>query len=529
MASIAEAIKVAVQHHQAGRLQQAEGLYRLILQNSPNHSIALHSFGVLLSQKGENQLAVELISKAIAANPQMPQFHNSLGLVLESLGKLDEAIEAYHQAVKLAPDFAEAFHNMAIVLQSQERYDAAVEKCKKAISINPDYAQVYNTIGYCLDMQGKDTDALENYNKAVQLAPDYAEAYNHLGTIHSAHGRYDKAIENYKRAIQIDSNYAEAHWNLAPSLLITGNLAQGWEEYKWRLHFDLEMLTYPHHYEKPHWDGSSFVGKRLLVHYEQGLGDTINFVRYVSMVKSRGGTVILEVRKPLCSLLRGLGGVDELIEASFYNKPTVDFDLHVSIMDLPQIFGTTLETIPAEIPYICTDPAKVAYWRDKLSSVDFKVGIVWSGSPMYERNHLRSCKLADFAPLSMIDGVKLYALQKGESAGQIEELAGQISVVNLGEQFEDFTDTAAAIENLDLIISIDTSVPHLAGAMGKPVWLLLCSAHEWRWLLDRQDSPWYPTMRIFRQTKPQRWDIVFQSVAEQLQVLLSKQKFYVVS
>lgn len=523
MDSSAETIRIAIQHHQAGRLEQAEVLYRLVLQNAPDHPVALHSLGVLFSQRGENQLAVELVRKAIASNPQMPQYYNTLGLVFEKLGKSDEAVKAYQEATRLAPDFAEAFHNMAIVLQSQGYLDAAIENCEKTMSIRPDYAHAYNTIGYCLDMQGRDDEAIENYSKAIQLAPDYTEAYNHLGTIHAAHGRFDEAIESYRCAIRIDPDYAEAHWNLAPALLVTGRLAQGFKEYQWRLSTDLGMLTYPHHYEQPRWDGRPFVGKRLLVHYEQGLGDTINFVRYVPMVKQRGGTVILEVRKPLYNLLRGFEGVDELIEASFDSKPEVDFDLYVSLMDLPWIFGTTLETIPADVPYIFADPAEVEFWRSRLSGPGFKVGIAWSGSPLYERNHLRACKLADFTKLSAINGVKLYALQKGQPANQIAALAGRIPVVNLGEQFDDFSDTAAAIENLDLIISTDTSVPHLAAAMGKPVWLLLCCASEWRWLLNRDDSPWYPTVRLFRQKQANQWDDVFSRVAEQLRMILTEQ------
>lgn len=524
MANSTETIRIAVQHHQAVRLNQAEELYRLIPQDSPDHPAALHSLGVLLSQKGKNQLAVELISKAIASKPQVSQYHNTLGIVLESLGKFELAIKAYQQAIKLAPEFSEAFHNMAIALKARGYFDAAIENCKKAVLIKPDYAQAYNTIGYCFEMQGENDRAIENYSKAVQLTPDYAEAYNHLGTIHAANGRYEKAIENYQRAIQIDTDYAEAHWNLALLLLLTGRLQQGWKEYRWRLSAELEMLTYPHTYQQPRWDGSLFVGKKLLVHYEQGMGDTIHFIRYLPMVKARGGTVILEVREPLYNLLSGFEGVDEIIEASFSDKPEADFDMHISLMDLPQIFNTTFETIPANVPYIRADQAKVEYWRNRLYGDDFKVGIVWSGSPAYERNHLRACKLADFVGLSAIDGVKLYALQKGRPAEQIVDLAGKIPLINLGGQFDDFTDTAAAIENLDLIISTDTCVPHLAAAMGKPVWLLLCCAPEWRWLLDRIDTPWYPTMRLFRQKKANDWTGVFDSVAEQLRIILNKQR-----
>jgi len=523
MPDIAETIKIAVQHHQAGRLARAEELYQSILKNNPDHPDVLHSLGVLAAQKDQNHLAVELIERAIASNSQAPRFYNTLGLVCEQLGKFDEAVNAYQQATRLAPDFAEAFHNMAVALQAQKRFDDAIESCKKAISIKPDYAWAYNTIGYCLDMQNKDDQAIENYSKAIEIAPDYAEAYNHLGTIHAAHNRYDQAIENYRQAIRIDPDYAEAHWNLALLLLVAGRFEEGFKEYQWRLSGDLKILTYPHHHEQPRWDGRPFVGKRLLVHYEQGFGDTIHFVRYMPMVKARGGTVILEVRKPLYNLLTGFTGVDEIVEASFDNKPQINFDLHVSLLDLPQIFETTTDNITDVVPYIFADPDKAQFWQEMLSGPDFKVGIVWSGSPVYERNHLRACRLADFAPLAAIDGIKLFALQKGTPADQIADLAGKVPVVNLGEQFEDFTDTAAAIENLDLIISTDTSVPHLAAAMGKPVWLLLCCASDWRWLLDRSDSPWYPTMKLFRQTKANCWDDVFISVTEQLQIVLNQQ------
>jgi len=521
MQNIDELMKTAAQHHQAGQLDQAAQLYEQILQSDPNNAVALHLLGVIAHQRDRHNDALELVEKAIEVNPKIPRFYNTLGLVFEAMDKFDRAIKAYEQAVELAPDFAEALHNMAIALQGYGLYEAAIEKCEKAIAIKPDYAQAYNTMGYCFDTQGKDELAIENYEKAIQLKPDYAEAYNHLGTIHSAHGRFDEAIENYNRAIRIDPDYAEAHWNLAPSLLVTGNLADGWREYAWRRHPDLEMLVYPHQYDLPQWDGSFFQGKRLLIHYEQGLGDTINFLRYIPMVKARGGTVIFEVRKPLYNLLRDFAGIDELVEASPDSRPSVDFDLHVSLLDLPGIFNTTLETIPAQIPYIFANPAKLDYWRDKLTGPGLKVGIVWSGSPSYERNHLRACKLADFTSLSGIKGVKFYSIQKGEPANQVSQLAGKMPLTDLSEQLADFSDTAAVIGNLDLIISTDTSVPHLAGAMGKPTWLLLSCAHDWRWLLERDDSPWYPSMRLFRQKDSNQWYDVFENVRCELEKMLT--------
>jgi tetratricopeptide (TPR) repeat protein len=522
MAEVSETFEIAVQHHQAGRFQQAEQLYNSVLQNNPDNPVVLHLLGVVAYQTGRHHLALELVTRAIADSSEVPQFHNTLGVVLEALGELEQAITAYQQAVSLRPDYAEAYNNMAIALQTRGKYALAVEKCRKAVSLAPDCARAYNTMGFSLEKQGRFIEALESYAQAVSLAPSFAEAYNHLGVVLSATGRYEEAIENYRRAIRVEPDYAEAHWNLSLALLLTGRLAKGWEEYEWRRNPDLGMLTYPHRYQIPRWDGSPFAGKRLLVHYEQGFGDTIQFVRYLPMVKARGGTVILEVRKPLIGLLRRFPGVDELVEASFKARPAGEFDMHVSLIDLPGLFGTTLATVPADVPYLYADSTKVEYWRNKLSEPHFKVGIVWSGSCGYERNDIRSCMLEHFAPLAAIDGVRLYGLQKGEAASQVEKLAGKVPILNIGDRLYDFADTAAVVENLDLIVSVDTSVLHLAGAMGRPAWALICAAPAWQWMLDRQDSPWYPTMRLFRQEKAGQWDHLFQRVAGQLRILTRK-------
>jgi Flp pilus assembly protein TadD len=520
MADISRTTQLAVQHHQNGRLSQAEHLYRLVLQSRPDHPFVLHALALIAYQTSRHDLALDLVAKAIEANPQMPQFHNTRGVVLEALGRPEQALESYRQALSLEPEYAEAHHNTAIAMLARQQYAAAAQKCKQAASLAPDSAQVYNTMGFCLQKQGRPDEAIENYKQAVRLAPDFAEAHNHLGVVLSAVDRHEQAIENYSRAVQIDPQYAEAHWNLSLALLLTGRLAEGWKEYEWRRSPELQMMTYPHHYDLPRWDGSPFVGRRLLVHYEQGFGDTIQFIRYLPMVKARGGAVILEVRKPLVGLLHGFPGIDELVEASPDVKPAADFDMHVSLMDLPGIFGTTLDNVPADVPYLHADSAKARHWRTVLSGDHFKVGIVWSGSPAYERNHVRSCSLEHFAPLAAVPGVKLYSLQKGAPAAQLKEFAGKIPVTDLADHLHDFSDTAAVIEDLDLIISVDTCVPHLAGAMGKHVWLLLCSAPAWQWMLDRPDSPWYLTMRIFRQTQPDHWHDVFQQVTQELTALL---------
>jgi len=519
MTTVTKTIENAVQYHQGGHLQLAEKLYRLVLQNDPDNPVALHSLGVIAHQREQHDTAVELIGKAIANNPQIPQFHNTLGLVLEALEKFKEAVAAYQRAISIKPDYAEAYYNMAVALQSQEQYAAAVEKCKQAISFRPDYAEAYHTMAYSLEKQERYAEAIENYKQALQFKPDFAEAYNHLGVVLNTQERSAEALENYKQALQLDPDYIEVHWNLSLVLLRTGRLTEAWKEYEWRRNPELGMTTYPHCYEIPRWDGSCFTSKRLLVHYEQGLGDTLHFVRYLPMVKARGGTVILEVRKPLYGLLQGFPGVDELIEASSDNKPAVKFDYHVSLMDLPKILATTLETIPAEVPYINACPTKAEHWRKKLAGADFKVGIVWAGSPVHGKDRYRSCTLKNFAPLREIDGVRLYGLQKDEAAAQAEEVADEMAITNLGTEFEDFADTAAAIENLDIVVSVDTAVLHLAGAMGKPVWALLAFSPDWRWMLNRRDSPWYPTMKLFRQKERGQWQPVFQRVAEELRIM----------
>ncbi len=592
MPTIAETLDNAVRQHQSGNLQQAEQLYRQVLQSNPDDPALLHSLGVVVHQMGKHDAAVELITKAIAANRQIPQFHNTIGLVFETLGKFEEAIASYQQAVSLKPDYAEAYHNMAIALQSQGRYADAVEKCMQALLLRPDYAKAYNTIAFSLEKQNCYADAIENYRQAVRYKPDFVEAYNHLGVLLNDQGRSAEAIDNYRRALEFDSDYvelysnlgialkeqeqfteaianfehalrlepefaeayynlanslrdqgrceeaidnyrqairlkpdyAQAHWNMSLALLLKGDFIEGWKEYRWRRNAELKIVTDYHRSGKPRWDGSSFIGKRLFVHYEQGLGDNIQFVRYLPMVKARGGMVIFETLKPLIGLFKDFPCIDELMEYCHGKCSSVQFDVYTSLLDLPNIFGTTLETIPSEVPYIHTNPAKAEYWQNKLAGPDFKVGIVWAGSPEHGNDRYRSCSLECFAPLSKIDGVRLYGLQKGRAATQMHQLDGTMAVTDISEQFEDFTDTASAIENLDLIISVDTSVLHLAGAMGKPAWALLPYAPEWRWMLNREDSPWYPTMRLFRQNEWGRWEPVFQQVAHELRILVEKDR-----
>jgi len=525
MADTAEAIKTAARHLQAGYLEQAEQQCRLVLASQPDNAFALHMLGVIAHQRGDNRLAVDLISNAILNNSRIPQFYNNLGIALRALGKFEEAVQAYQKALMLKPDYADACYNMGNSLASLDRHAAALEQYEKALMFKPDDAYTYYNIGVAMQELGRHAEAVGNFKRAIQLNHDTTEVYRAMAASQKAQGRYADAINTLKQALCLKPDCAHTHTDLGMILLLAGNFTQGWREYRWRLKGTSWGRYFP---DTMRWDGSDFAGKKLFVRCEQGLGDNIQFVRYLPMVKARGGTVIFGVYEQLYSLLKDFPGADKTVNLSVENQP-LEFDLYAPIMDLPGIFGTTLETIPAEVPYIFADPAKTEFWRSKLSGPGFKVGIVWSGSFGRGGKHLRNCKLTDFAPLSVIDGVKLYALQKGRAAEQIEQSAGRIPVVDLGKQFNDFSDTAAAIENLDLIISVDTSVLHLAGAMGKPTWALQCFAPDWRWLLEREDSPWYPTMRLFRQQKLEQWDDVFHRMAGQLRILVAKQNIPLLS
>ena len=510
-------------HHVMGFILQTQGRYAEAIESyeravrlKPDFARAYDHLGVALSEVGRSDEAIESHRKAVELDPSCAGAYNNLAIALGSQNRFDEAIANYQQALHLEPDLADTHYNLANVLRQQGRYEEAIADFSRAIELRADHAEAYNNMGRALKECGRLGEAMENYEKAIDLNPRLAEAYNNLGLLHRAQGQYDQAIESCQKAIQLKPEYANAHWNYSLALLSCGRFGEGWEEYQWRRKAKLGAILDAQREKPASWDGSPFAGKRLLIRYEQGMGDNLQFIRYAPIVKARGGTVIFETLRPLLALLEGFEGIDELVEASPDGRPTVEFDLDVFVLDLPRVFGTTVETIPADIPYLHADRAKVDAWSEKLPSDGFKVGVVWAGSPRHTDDANRSCSLEHFGPLGQIDGVRLFGLQKGPAASQTQQIEGTMPFSNLGDEFEDFADTAAAIENLDVVVSVDTAVLHLAGAMGKEVWGLLPFDADWRWLRERQDSPWYPTMKLFRQSKPGDWDGVFDYVAAEL-------------
>lgn len=539
------------------KFAEAVAAYNEATKTAPDYAEAHNHLGVVLSEQGQQAKAIDSYRRALQVAPDYAEVYNNLGIALRAQGRTDKAAENYEQAIQLEPKFPEAYYNLANVQKEQSLHIKAIENCRMAIQLKPDYAEAYNLLGIIQNELGKTDQAIENHRKAIQLDPARAEFYNNLAIVLRTRGDFEQAITNYVKAIDleprfpeahcnlanalkeqgrceeaIDSyteairlkpDYADAHWNRSIAFLLNGDFAQGFKGYKWRHKANLDTMLYPHSYDAPRWDGTEFAGKRLLVHCEQGLGDTLQFVRYLPIVKALGGTVILEAWRPLLGLLQGIPGVDELVELSWDKKSDVDFDCFASLLDLPMIFGTTVDTIPAEVPYLRAEGEKVNRWRARLARPEFKVGIAWAGSPTHGNDRNRSCSLEQFIPISQVQGVRLYSLQKGDATQQITQLTGAMQVEDIGVEFDDFADTAAAIENMDLVISVDTAVAHLAGALARPVWTLLPFAPDWRWMLGREGSPWYPTMRLFRQPEPGGWDAVFERTAEQLQTLVNKQ------
>ena len=548
-------LEIATRHYQAGRCVQAKQRDHRNLQAKPDNSPTLHVLGVAAHEAGNYDQALTLIAGALALDPHKPQYYYNFGMVCAALGDLQAAINAYRQAIHLKPDYIEAYGNLGAALKDQIRYDEAldlfdqilkivpaeakihhgrgqvlsaqgqyakaIEAFDRAIGLNPDKAIFYNSLGIALGLLGEQSTAIKAFERALNLQPNLAEAVNNLGTAVQEQGEFEMALEYFNQAIQIRPNYGEACFNRGAIHLLKGNFEQGWRDYECRTRQSVWKHNHGCPGTMPRWEGFSFSGKRLCVHSEQGLGDTLQFLRYLPLVKARGGTVILETSGLLRELVKNLKGVDEFVAQDSQSSTGVDHDICVHLLSLPGIFKTTLETIPVTIPYVVADSIKVSYWKQKLSSRDLKVGLVWAGNPSHKKDRSRSIELGRFEALAKIPGLRLYGLQKGDAALQAEEIADIMEIHNFGHKFYDFSDTAAVIANLDLVVSVDTAVAHLAGSMGKPIWLMLPYVPDWRWMLNRDDSPWYPTMRLFRQPEKGDWDTVLRRVASELGAIVS--------
>ena len=501
-------------------MAEAEASYRRVLAAQPDHADALHLLGVIAHQVGRHDLAVELIGQAIKRDGQNPIYFSNLGVALKDQGKLDEAMSAYRQAISLRPDYAEAYSNLGYALWDQGKLDEAVAACRQAIRFNPDLAEAHSNLGIALKGQGKLDEAVAACRQAIRIKPDFADAHSNLGIALKDQGKLEEAITACRQAIRFKPDLADAHWNESLLSLLTGDFESGWAESEWRWKSPSSGLL-RRNFTQPLWLGAETIDRKtILLHSEQGLGDTIQFCRYVPMVAARGARVVLEVQEPLRQLMSGLAGVSQCVSKG---EALPDFDLHCPLLSLPLAFGTRLETIPSTTPYLRA-PAHGPDWEAWLGPKDRpRIGLAWSGNPRHRDDRKRSIDLNALSPLFDL-AATFVSLQKDLRAGDEAVLTERSNIISLGQSLESFADTAALISHLDLVVSVDTSVAHLAGALGRPVWVLLPFVPDWRWLLGRDNSPWYPTARLFRQTGTREWRGVVDGVRTALHDLVENKR-----
>jgi tetratricopeptide (TPR) repeat protein/glycosyltransferase involved in cell wall biosynthesis len=435
---------------------------------------------------------------------------NEQGLQLLGKGQIDHALACFEKAIQVDNQHANALCNIGRIYYEKGQWEAAVNYFQQSIAIRSDLPEAYSNMGLALHRLYRMDEAIESYQKALSLKPNYAIACHNMGFTLEKLGRLKESIQWYERAIEIDPNYTYAHSNLGITLLLSGHYEKGFSEYEWRLKRpDFEKRDF----QSVKWDGSPFPKKRLLIYPEQGYGDVIQFIRYLPEIKRKGGTVILETHEKLIRLLGSFPYFDHLIVHG-HSVPPVDY--HISIASLPYIFQTTLKTIPSTNPYLFSPSIDKANIVKSIQLIDsFRVGIAWAGSPVHKDDKSRSCELEMLYPLTQIKGVVLFSLQKGPAASALKQLE-KMPVIDLSNIIDDFADLASAIRHMDLVISVDTATAHLAGAMGKPTWIMLPFTPDWRWMLDRTDSPWYPTVRLFRQSRPGDYSSVIKTMANAL-------------
>jgi len=578
-----EALNRALAHHRRGELAQAEAIYRQLLEAEPALADALQLLGFLLHQRGQSEQALPFIQQAIALSPGVAFYHSNLGLVQRALGQRDAALASFMQAQRLEPGSAETCNNLGVVHADGGRNEDAARCFERATALHPDFAEAHNNLGIALVALARHALALASFENALRLRPDIADHHNNLGLALAALGRRPEAIESYRRAVALRPDFAVALSNLALNLTREGaadeavatarhavasdpQLAQGWSHLGSALQHSGALVEAMTAFRKAHalagdsptheanfalclllagewdagwqayecrfdhpayaplappprcpiWQGEPLQGRSILVMAEQGLGDVIHFARYAPLLKARGARVLLQCQPALRRLMGSLAGVDERVDSQTAPPST---DLAVAMMSLPHRFQTRPDSIPAAVPYLQPELADVLTWRRRLNGLQDKprVGLAWQGSQTHGADRYRSLPLAALDALADVNGVHFISLQRDRPDEPAGPMGGRL--IDLSAELTDMADMAALIANLDLVISVDTSVCHLAGAMARPVWVLLHAGPDFRWLMDREDSPWYPTARLFRQRRVNQWGEVIERVREALSAL----------
>jgi tetratricopeptide (TPR) repeat protein len=493
---------------------QAELLYAQVLEDVPDHPVAHHVLGVLKFLRGEPTEALSHFDSALRARPRFADAHHSRGNVLANLGRLEEALLAYEQGLAIRPDDPDLLANRGAALQVLKRHAEAVESFRRALAQRPDDAARRVNLGISLRALGRDDEALDCFERALRIDPADVAALSNRGNLLQARGQLDAALASHRQAVALQPDDAQIQLNLAVTELAAGDWENGWRSYAHR-DLDRDPSGARREFSQPRWLGTEpIAGRILLAHAEQGFGDTLMFARYLPLLAARGARVVLEVQPRLKSLFEGVGGVEHLAARG---EPLPACDLHCALPDLPGVFGTRPDNVPPPFA-LNAPPLHAEKWRAQLGGLPRpRIGIVWSGNPAYGKDHSRSIPLEHLVTVLPREGVATISLQKEVSQEEVALLA-RLGIRHTGPDQQDFGDAAALIAEMDLVLSIDSAVAHLAGALGKPVWLLLSFAADWRWLREREDSVWYPGHRLFRaaQSGPRGTDELLRRVGDAL-------------
>jgi Tfp pilus assembly protein PilF len=505
-------ISRGVQFAGQNRFREAADCFRHALAADPADLLAQKNLAICLEWLRDFPGAISSYECLLQADPTNAETHARLGDLHVMLSEFEPAVESFQNAIRQGSDDARVHQNLGSALATLSRYDEATEHFRRAIELAPGRAELYRALGMALSKSLAYDEAEESLRQALNLAPNNPLTHTTLGTTLQLAGHVDDALVHFSRALQLNPRDPEPRMRRATCLLAKGDFEQGWIDYEARK----DLSYFRHRHIEPRWEGEPLAGRTLLVETEQGLGDTLQFVRYLAEIKQRNtGNIILACEPPLIPLLSGIAGVDFLVAQ---DAPRPPFDCWIPLMSLARIFGPV--PLPAHTPYLSADPARVAHWRSRLASIPGrKIGIAWQGSPTYPGDAERSIPLLHFLRLQKIPGVALISLQKGFGVEQIAAHPNN-RVITFDNQLDAsgaFLDAAAIMMNLDLIISSDTSIPHLAGALGVPVLLALSFAPHWRWQLHGDRTPWYPAMRLFRQIHRGNWSEVFDRIAIELE------------
>lgn len=502
-----------------GRLNDAGHSFQKAILRLPEFVPARCKLAEMMVKAGTLNAAVAVYQKILEIDPKRDDVFVDLGNVLRRCDNDAAAIDCYQQALQINPRSISAHNNLGNTLRDQRRYLEAEQLMRKALEIKPKNAILHNGLGLALEKLDQFEEAIACYNRAIELDPDYSNPHYNLGGIQQEIGDFSAAEKSYQQAIKIDPEKAEAQFRLALLKLLHGDFAVAWPGYekRWKMR---ESQSKERAFEQPTWDGGSLSGKTIFVYTEQGLGDSLQFVRYLKLLKDQGATVLLQCQSRLTALLSRCAGIDRIYSAD--QKELPEFDVQVALLSLPALLETTIDSIPNETPYLFADDEKVACWKDRLIDLNgLRVGIAWQGKPTYVRDSLRSVPLTQFADLAELPDVQLISLQKSHGRSQLEQLPHSERILNLAPELDQgpdgFEDTAAVIKNLDLVITSDTALAHLAGGLGAPTWVALSFVPEWRWQLEREDSPWYPTVRLFRQRAFGDWSSAFAAIKQALE------------